>query len=42
MQDGKLKKIEEELAGYVKTDRRNWVKIYKLMNEKTLDRLHRG
>lgn len=40
MQDGKLKKIEEELAGYVKTDRRNWVKIYKLMNEVEQEKLY--
>ena len=40
MQDGKLKRIEEELAGYVKTDRRNWVKIYRLMHEVEQEKLY--
>lgn len=29
----KLKLIEEELAGYVKADKKNWVRIYRLMSE---------
>ena len=29
----KLKKIEAELAGYVKQDKKNWVRIYQLMHE---------
>ena len=40
-ENSKLKKIEEELAGYVKTDRRNWVKIYRLMHEVEEDRLYK-
>ena len=40
MQDGKLKKIEEELAGYVKIDRKNWVRIYQLMHEVEQEKLY--
>lgn len=40
-ENSKLKKIEEELAGYVKTDRRNWVQIYRLMHEVEEDRLYK-
>lgn len=29
----KLKRIEEELAGYIKVDQKNWTKIYQLMKE---------
>ncbi|MBQ8987238.1 MAG: hypothetical protein IJ100_08410, partial [Lachnospiraceae bacterium] len=36
----KLKLIEEELAGCVKADRKNWVKIYQLMREVEVDRLY--
>lgn len=41
MQDGKLKRIEEELAGYVKIDRRNWTRIYQLMHEVEIDELYK-
>lgn len=36
----KLKMIEEELAGYVKTDRKNWVRIYQLMHEVETGKLY--
>lgn len=36
----KLKKIEQELAGYVKADKKNWVKIYQLMHEVETDKLY--
>ena len=36
----KLRLIEEELAGCVKADRKNWVKIYQLMHEVEVDRLY--
>ncbi|MBP3882944.1 MAG: hypothetical protein J6E40_12375 [Lachnospiraceae bacterium] len=36
----KLKLIEEELAGCVKADRKNWVKIYQLMHEVEVGRLY--
>ena len=39
-ENSKLKKIEAELAGYVKTDRRNWVKIYRLMHEVEQEKLY--
>ena len=41
LENGKLKRIEEELAGYVKIDRKNWVRIYQLMHEVEKDKLYR-
>ena len=40
-ENSKLKKIEAELAGYVKTDRRNWVRIYQLMHEVEVEALYK-
>ncbi len=37
---GKLKQIEEELAGYVRADRKNWVRIYSLMHEVEVGKLY--
>lgn len=36
----KLQRIEEELAGYIKADRKSWVRIYQLMNEVEADKLY--
>lgn len=36
----KLKKIEQELAGYVKADKKNWVRIYQLMHEVETSKLY--
>lgn len=36
----KLKKIEQELAGYVKADKKNWVRIYQLMHEVETGKLY--
>ena len=40
VESNKLKKIEEELAGYVKADKKNWVKIYQLMHEVETGKLY--
>lgn len=40
-ENSKLKRIEAELAGYVKTDRRNWVRIYQLMHEVEVEALYK-
>ena len=40
LENGKLKRIEEELAGYVKIDRKNWVRIYQLMHEVETGKLY--
>ena len=37
----KLRLIEEELAGCVKADRKNWVKIYQLMHEVEAGKLYK-
>ena len=36
----KLQRIEEELAGYIKADRKSWVRIYQLMSEVETDKLY--
>lgn len=36
-----LKDIETELSGYVKTDQRNWIRIYQLMNKVQEEELYR-
>ena len=41
LENSKLKRIEEELAGYVKIDRKNWTRIYLLMHEVEKDKLYR-
>lgn len=40
VESNKLKKIEEELAGYVKADKKAWVRIYQLMHEVEVERLY--
>ena len=42
MADDELKKIEEELAGYIRTDRKNWTRIYQLMHEVETKKLYKG
>ena len=42
MADDELKKIEEELAGYIRTDRKNWTRIYQLMHEVETKELYKG
>lgn len=41
LENSKLKSIEEELAGYVRTDKKNWVRIYQLMKQVDTEKLYK-
>ena len=41
LENSKLKRIEEELAGYVRTDKKNWVRIYQLMKQVDTEKLYK-